>query len=256
MLSAEAKDALFDTFYDLYNTEDSWRVQQSKAYLIKTITNNYPIEKLTSKLIINKWDSLINSDVWEVAKTAAIKFASYIEKNLTKGNSVSKQNCSKFINKFRDSKNYKKRMLYLYMVTPLMKVFPELYWTDIANLSYDKVANVKILLAKILKSQGDIISDIPELEEAEANLQDSGIKEIDAIYNENERHKQTIIPINYDWIFLKFIDDQDPLSYFYATNKVDLNDPELMVDKSEDKFLDSGESKTLTSNKLSHIIKK
>ena len=44
----------------------------------------------------------------------------------------------------------------------------------------------------------DFISDISELEDAEANLQNAAINEIDAIYSQTEKNKITKLSIQYD----------------------------------------------------------
>ena len=101
---------------------------------------------------------------------------------------------------------------------------------------------------------GDSISDIPELEDAETNLQNAAINEIDAIYNQTEKNKITKLPIHYDWIYLGFINDPDPWMSFYSTRKLDINDPDLLIDKSEDNYLDKGTNLSAKTNKLPKIV--
>ena len=121
-------------------------------------------------------------------------------------------------------------------------------------MSEDPCENVKISLAKVLNDHSEHIRDIIELEDAEANLQNAAINEIDAIYSQSERTKQTKIPIVYDRIYLSFIDDPDPWHSFYESTKVDLQDPELMIDKSEDKYLDKDATIGKNSSKLPKIV--
>ena len=121
-------------------------------------------------------------------------------------------------------------------------------------MSEDRIPNVKILLAKVLHSMADFISDISELEDAEANLQNAAINEIDAIYSQTEKNKITKLPIQYEWIYLGFINDPDPWMSFYSTRKVDYDDPDLLIDKSEDNYLDKEAKFSSTNNKLPKIV--
>lgn len=93
-------------------------------------------------------------------------------------------------------------MLFLYMTAVAIQEDIPTFTSNFADtylkLSQDKVPNVQILLAQILHNNSEFISKIPQLEEAEANLQDSCIPEIEALSNEAERIKQTKLPIKYD----------------------------------------------------------
>ena len=200
--SQTTHDTLFKVLYDLYSFEDSWRMQQAKGKLIKTVAKIYPIEKLTSNTILTKWETLVECDNYSVQKTAAQNLGFYVVKVLKDGNKVAKDGLLKFINKFRTSKNYKQRMLFISMTAAVIQEDTSIFTSNFADtylkLSQDKVPNVQILLAQTLHSCSEFISKIPQLEEAEANLQDSCIPEIEALYNEAERIKQTKLPIKYD----------------------------------------------------------
>jgi hypothetical protein len=125
------------------------------------------------------------------------------------------------------------------------KVFKKKFSKHYLRLSQDKVVNVKIYLAKILQNYVDKFSDIPRLEEVEANLQDSGITEIEHIYCNQNKNKQKFsnLPASNDIYYLEFLDETDPTLSLYMTKKLDLENPELLKDKSEDAYLEKKETK-------------
>ena len=50
-------------------------------------------------------------------------------------------------------------------------------------------------------------------------------------------NKQTELELKYDWYYLNFINTPDPALFSYTNNKIDLTNPDLLMDKSEDALL-------------------
>eukprot|EP00343_Euplotes_focardii_P000090 CAMPEP_0205800888 /NCGR_PEP_ID=MMETSP0205-20121125/2691_1 /ASSEMBLY_ACC=CAM_ASM_000278 /TAXON_ID=36767 /ORGANISM="Euplotes focardii, Strain TN1" /LENGTH=164 /DNA_ID=CAMNT_0053064715 /DNA_START=2128 /DNA_END=2619 /DNA_ORIENTATION=+ len=130
------------------------------------------------------------------------------------------------------------------------KLFEKYFGKFYVKLSQDKVKNTKIILAKTLQNYGDYISKISVLEDVEANLQDSGIKEIEIIYNSNVRDEYCSMPIKYDIYYLSFIDMPDPGLNLYNTQNIDPANQELLMDKSEDAYLEKKSEEGLKNNSL------
>lgn len=244
------------TLLELYDTNDSWRVQKAKGNLIKAISENFFVEKLISNMVMSKWESLLEHDTYAVQRSAAESFSSYVQRIVHRGNQLSKVACMGYLQKFKTSGNYKNRMLFIFMTHRIIKqstkLFEENFASDYLDLSLDKIANVKILMAKVFQNYQDEISAVSDLEEAEANLQNSGIREIEALYSEIERAKQTTLEIKYDCIYLNFINRPDPALFGYTNRKFDMENPDLLKDKSEDEYL-KGNGKTSVASKLAPL---
>ena len=81
---------MFTILMNLFDAQDSWRVQQAKAKLIKTISENYSIDKLISNMVMSKWEKLIENNNYSVQRTAAENFSAYLQRIIHKGNQISK----------------------------------------------------------------------------------------------------------------------------------------------------------------------
>ena len=142
-------------------------------------------------MVMSKWEKLIENNNYSVQKTAAENFSAYLQRVIHKGNQIAKVAWVGYIQKFRSSSNYKDRMLFIHMTHRIIKesskLFEQNFSSDYVDLSNDKIDNVKILMAQVFQMYQDCISSISDLDEAEANLQNSGIREIEAIYSEVER---------------------------------------------------------------------
>jgi hypothetical protein len=99
---------------------------------------------------------------------------------------------------------------------------------------------VKIALSFLLRSLPDSAFEIPQISEAEANLQNAGIMV----------EEKVMLPVKYDCIYLNFINQPDPASLAFACKKLDLENPDLLMDKSEDAYLEKNSKLNTSPGKL------
>jgi hypothetical protein len=89
----ETQDTLFKCIIDLYTFDDSWRLQEVKAKLIKTIVSNYNIDKLTSNCMLEKFTNLLKSDIYTVQKATAENITHYVLKVSNDGKKAVRKEC-------------------------------------------------------------------------------------------------------------------------------------------------------------------
>ena len=135
-------------------------------------------------------------------------------------------------------------------------LFNKYFSGDYLKLSQDKVENVKIALSSVLKSSKPYVDKLKKLQQADYHLQKSGIQEIEMMYDEDKMKKHLILPmISYDCFYLNFINQPDPTSLMYSSKKLDLGNPDLLMDKSEDAYLKKSDDSTLKSGKLKNRLR-
>jgi len=175
----------------------------------------------------------------------------YVKKVIINGDTADRESCLALLETYYKSSNYKERLLFIGMTHSLIKnetkIFQKYFSEMYVSLSQDKVKNVKIFLAKTLQKYPDSIPLIPELEDVEANLQDSGIKEIEIIYNSQAKDEYCNILINYEIYYLNFIDMPDPALAAYNTQIMNPENPDLLMDKSEDAYLEKKKDENIPS---------
>ena len=198
-----------------------------------------------------RWEELLESDNYSVQKITAENYSSYLLKVIMTRSSEEKDKAIEYINQYKESSNYKDRMIFIYLTHRIINenssLFESAFLQSYKELWVDKIANVKILIAKVLLNHKDSISSIEGLQEWQNNLIASEIREIKALYNEQERKKQTTLDIKYDKIYLNFIDWPDPIILNYTGKNLDFSDSNILIDKSEDLLL-SGNSPLLSPN--------
>ena len=235
------KEDMFSILIEIFNVQDSWRIQQVKGKLISSIWDNFEIDKLIDNNFMLKWEEILENDNYSVKKAVAEHFSVYLGKTIISRSNDEKNKALEYIVRYKNSNNYKDRMIFIYLTHRFIKdnkeIFEEYFLSCYIELSNDKVTNVKILLAKILLNYSQQIKQIKELKELQDTLINSEIREIKALYNEIERKKQTTLEPKYDRIYLNFIDCPDPIILNYTSKKLDFSNPDIMTDKSEDALL-------------------